>query len=193
MNNVQREILVILSLSEESHLTSGRRLVLKIGENNMIIKKTIKNNIPILMAMMEKHPDAYSKDYIFSDKRGSIASFFERALNNDQDDCGSFVIEESGKIIGHLGYQKDARCFQGGVYELVALIIDDYFTGKGYAHKLTERVTRELGEIGARIVWLQTEGVDKEKIFERFGFKRQSVWPDYWGNGRERIVMIKYL
>lgn len=142
---------------------------------------------------MQDFPDSYPDYYVNSTKRGGIKWLLQYALSSkDILDVGSFVAELDGKIIGHIAYYKDVRCFEGGVYELRALIVDKNYQQKGYGGDLIAFAEKNLKEIRARIIWLQTEK-EGTPYYEKLGYSLIAVYKDFWGKNRNRYVMGKYL
>src|SRR3989344_256588 len=90
-----------------------------------IIRNLREGDVEAVLRIMSDFPDAYGASYRDSEKRGGIRWLFHYALSqNDPLDARCFVLELDGKVVGHLAYLKDVRCFEGGVYELRALAVD---------------------------------------------------------------------
>ncbi len=158
------------------------------------IRKLQKKDIKEIIKIMTGFPDAYSKDYISSTRRGSIKWILSYILScDDIFNSESFVLLSNDKIIGHIAYMKDIRSFEGKVYELRALAIDKEFQGKGYGKRLIKYIENELRKIKTEIICMQTGGKDEDLYYEKLGYKLLCEWENYWGDGKSRYVMLKNL
>lgn len=157
------------------------------------IRKLRGKDIVAIMKIMGDFPDSYPPYYVNSLKRGGIKWLLCYILRvKDIFDAAGFVLEDSGKIIGHIAYWKDVRCFEGGVYELRALVVGKNYQGKGYGEKLIKHAEKELQKIKTRMIWLQAE--KKELAYYRkLGYKKIAIYKNYWGKNRHRFIMGKYL
>lgn len=127
-------------------------------------------------------------------KRGGIQWLLNYALSSkDIFDVRNFVLEVDNKIIGHIAYIKDVRCFEGGIYELCALVVDKSHQGKDYGKQLIRHTETELKKINARIAWMQTGEKNKIDYYKKLGYKLIAEWKNYWGINKHRYVMSRSL
>lgn len=158
----------------------------------MTIRKAQSKDIQNILKLMLNFSGAYPAEYVNSKKRGSIRWLLENIIKaKDKIDSASFVFEEAGEVIGHIAYYKDDRCFEGGVYELRALIVNKKYQHKGCGTLLTKFIEQELKMIKARLIWLQTNK-NETKFYQTLGYKVIAVYKNYWGKGRDRYVLGKY-
>jgi ribosomal protein S18 acetylase RimI-like enzyme len=154
------------------------------------IRRLKEDDIDYVMEIMAKFPESYPREYLSSNKRGSIKWLLNYLLSPEDDyDGGSYVLVSWGSIIGHIAYIKDVRCFEGGVYELSAFVVDKDYQGKSFGKKMIEFAENMIRKLGGRIIWLQTES--KMGYFEKLGYKEIAVFPNYWGKGRDRHIKFK--
>lgn len=154
------------------------------------IRNLQKEDIPVIIKIMLQFPVTYPKAYVNSDKRGSILWLLKYVLSpEDIYDGGSFVLEVDNQIVGHVAYFRDTRCFEGGVYELRALVVDKKYQNKGYSEQLIKHVENELKKIGGRSVWLQTGRKEMVPYYKSMGYKLIGKYPNYWGTGKHRNTM----
>jgi len=146
-----------------------------------------------IMHMMLEFPQSYTKDYVMSRKRGSIRLLLKYLLSLSSENFnegGSYVlVDVKDKVIGHIAYLRDERCFEGGVYEIRGLVVDEDWQGFNLSSGLLYHVLATIKNLGGRIVWLQTEKKEMEEFYKKIGFKLTAVYKNYWGKGRNRYIM----
>jgi GNAT superfamily N-acetyltransferase len=158
------------------------------------IRDLQKEDISTIIKIMFEFPATYPEDYVNSNKRGSIRWLLNYLLHpEDIYDGGSFVLEVDNKIVGHAAYLKDTRCFEGGVYELRALVVDKKYQNRGYSEKLIKHLESELKKISGRSVWLQTGRKDITSYYKSMGYKSIGKYPNYWGPAKHRYILSKVL
>lgn len=160
-----------------------------------IIRDLKKEDIDAVLNIMSEFSKVYSDSYRNSEKRGGMRWLLEYTLaQNNVLDARCLVLELDGKVIGHVAYLKDVRCFEGGVYEIQALVVDKDYQEKGHGKKLMEEVIEVLRRTDARLVWLQTEmSKGTHQYYKEFGFQPIATYQDYWGAGIHRCVLGRYL
>ncbi len=166
-----------------------------IMNNNYKIRLLQKRDISGLLKIMEEFSDAYSSIYLNSLKRGSIRWLFNYFLNcKDRKEVTCYVLLHNRKVIGHCGYLRDVRAFEGGVYELRALVIAKEYQGEKLSELLRNHIEEKIKKLSGRIIWLQTSStnkVEKNKYFKKLGYKLIVAYEDYWGDKRNRLVYLK--
>lgn len=162
-------------------------------EEKTIIRDLRKDDRNAIAAMMRDFPDAYPQYYVDSLELGGIRWLFQYALaSKDPAEVKSFVLEVAGIRAGHIAYLRDSRSFKGQVYEIRALVIDKQYQGEDFGKILIRYTLSELKNIGARLVWLQT-GKKSVSYYKKLGFSLIARYKHYWGEGKTRYVMGKYL
>jgi len=148
-------------------------------------------DIDSVIKLMLKFPDVYPEHYAKSRRMGGITWLLEYILEkNDRLEGNSFVLELNNEVIGHAAYRKDFRCFEGGVYEIMALAVKRENHGKGYGKRLSKFVKDELRDIGGRIAWLQTGNENTVNRYLLEGYSITGYWPGYWGDERVRYQLV---
>lgn len=125
-------------------------------------------------------------------KRGGIRWLLEYSIAaNDLSDAGSYVMQSAEGITGHIAYLKDHGCFAGGVFEIKALAVKEEMQGRNYGRMLIRYLENLLQTLGARIIWLQVGEEELVRYYEKLDYRQIAEYPNYWGKGKHRIVMLK--
>lgn len=155
------------------------------------IKPTKEKDINKVCKLMLPFPKSYPKHYVNSTKRGGIKWLLQYATKSkDKYDVKSYILELNKQIIGHVIYYKDVRCFEGGVYELRALVINSSYANKEYGKLLLNHIEKELKKINARMLWLQTDK-SKYKFYLKQKYSLVGIYKNYWGKDKDRYVFSK--
>lgn len=161
-------------------------------KHQVIIRDLRRGDIKHILKIMAQFPDAYPPLYRNAKTRGGIVWLLNYALScHDPIDARSFVLEVDDQIAGHIAYLRDVRCFEGGVYELRAMVLDRQYYRMGYGEDLVEYLLEELKKIKTRLVWLQT-GKYSMSFWHKCGFKQIARYPNYWPKFRSRHILGMY-
>jgi ribosomal protein S18 acetylase RimI-like enzyme len=103
------------------------------------------------------------------------------------------VAEEGGRVIGDgiaLVRQHKGGVVSGRIYSLA---VEAGQRGKGVGGKLLEAMVGGLAERGVRRVYLEVEEANggAVRLYERSGFRRIGVLPDYYGEGKAGVHMMR--
>ncbi len=82
-----------------------------------------------------------------------------------------------------------------GTWNLLMLWIEDGQEGKGYGSALLDRIERELLEMGARLLIVETSGTDDfafaRAFYEKLGFALEARIKDFFDDGDDKLVYSK--
>jgi ribosomal protein S18 acetylase RimI-like enzyme len=78
---------------------------------------------------------------------------------------------------------------------IYSLAVEAGQRGKGVGGRLLEAMVARMAERGVRRVYLEVEEVNggAVRLYERSGFRRIGVLPDYYGAGKTGLHMVKEL
>lgn len=82
-----------------------------------------------------------------------------------------------------------------GTWNLLMLWIEDGQEGKGYGTALISRIERELTEMGARLLIVETSGTDEfqfaRAFYEKRGFELAARIKEFFDEGDDKLVYTK--
>ena len=107
-------------------------------------------------------------------------------LATDQNKAG-FVAEEDGKIIGYIGLS-----FILDEAEIGKLVVDKDFRRQGIGGSLIEEVKDFLKDQGIAKVFLEVaeDNESAKALYLKSGFNSFNIRKDYYGRGRNALLML---
>lgn len=132
-------------------------------------------------------------DTIMGLEEGSIEHPWTRAaiedLINDKNKL-CLVIEADGEVISYVGAETVLdECNIGNI------VTDKRYRGMGYGNKLMSALMDELSKRNITKVFLEVEFDNSPALalYEKQGFERYGQRRDYYGPGRDAVLMTKAL
>ena len=107
-------------------------------------------------------------------------------LATDQNKAG-FAAEEDGKIIGYIGLS-----FILDEAEIGNLVVDKDFRRQGIGGSLIEEVKEFLKDQGIAKVFLEVaeDNESAKALYLKSGFRSFNIRKDYYGRGRNALLML---
>jgi len=156
------------------------------------IRELQKNDRKKVLDLMNEFPEVFPSQYLNGGGFGGMSSFLNFARSGNGKDIGSFVIEVDGIVAGHIAYCKDVKQFEGGIYELKAVVVGGSFHKKGYGDKLVRYALKKLEEMKARCIYLIAQKPNL-LYFTRFGFDIIGLHEYFIDGNKKRYVLGKRL
>jgi len=156
------------------------------------IRELQKNDRKKVLDLMNEFPEVFPPQYLNGGGFGGMSSFLNFARSGNGKDIGSFVIEVDGIVAGHIAYCKDVKQFEGGIYELKAVVVGGSFHKKGYGDKLVRYALKKLEEMKARCIYLIAQKPNL-LYFTRFGFDIIGLHEYFIDGNKKRYVLGKRL
>lgn len=123
-------------------------------------------------------------------EEGSIEHPWEEAelvkLGNDPNKAG-FIAEDDGTVIGYIGFSHILD-----EAEIGNLVVEGSQRGRGIGGALIEEAKQYLKDQGIARVYLEV-AEDNEPaghLYAKAGFKQFNIRRDYYGRGRNAILMV---
>lgn len=114
--------------------------------------------------------------------------------DNDNLEEPSFLIaEDNGKTVGYACFGKiqDSNC----AYELFLISTLSSYRGHGIGRKMMERLLKTVRELGAKKLFVKTEGTAQyaptRKFYESCGFRLEAVLKEYYDD-RDDCYIYSY-
>ncbi|MGE5608572.1 MAG: GNAT family N-acetyltransferase [Bacillota bacterium] len=101
------------------------------------------------------------------------------------------VAQQDGRIVGE-GISLVRQHKRGQSGRIYSLAVDSAHRGKRIGLKLLKKMVAELASRGVKRVYLEVEQANTAavKLYERNGFRRVGVLPDYYGQGQSGLHMM---
>lgn len=143
------------------------------------------------------------------DHKEKLLSIIENSGQFDEDGLNHVRLtledhfENPGNAMWFTAYADDAvgvaycapEPISHGTWNLLMLWIEDGQEGKGHGSALMARIERELLEVGARILIVETSGTDDfefaRKFYEKIGFTQEGRIKDFFDDGDDKLVYSK--
>lgn len=96
------------------------------------------------------------------------------------------VADLNGEVVGYVGAETVLdECNIGNI------VVDKDFRGRGYATVIMDILLNNLKDRGIKKVFLEVESdnVPAISLYEKHGFTRYNLRRDYYGQGRDAILM----
>ncbi|HZZ42410.1 MAG TPA: GNAT family N-acetyltransferase [Tepidisphaeraceae bacterium] len=102
------------------------------------------------------------------------------------------VAEEGGRVIGD-GIALVRKHKSGLTGRIYSLAVASEFRGKGIGLKLLDAMVDSLAARGVRRVYLEVDAANEAamRLYDRAGFRRLGSLPDYYGEGKDGVHMVK--
>lgn len=132
-------------------------------------------------------------DRIMSLEQGSIAHPWDRKEIGNLISSGNkkcLVLQYEDSVVSYVGAETVLdECNIGNI------VTDKDYRGRGFASALMAALLDELAECGIAKVFLEVEYDNAPAIalYERAGFERYGQRRDYYGRGRDAVLMSKVL
>lgn len=112
----------------------------------------------------------------------------------EQEDYRVVVVEdEKGRTAGYLTWGPTPLA--EGVYDLYWMAVAPGEQGKGLGRALVRWLEKQIGEIGGRMIVIETSSQPKYKptraFYEGLGYKETARLPDFYKPGDDRIIYTK--
>jgi ribosomal protein S18 acetylase RimI-like enzyme len=101
------------------------------------------------------------------------------------------VAERDGRLVGQ-GIALIRHHRKGCTGRIYSLAVSADCRGRGLGHALLRRLIETLGARGVNRIYLEVERANTAavKLYERNGFRRVGILPDYYGLGRDALHML---
>jgi D-alanine-D-alanine ligase len=134
----------------------------------------------------------------FNDAETRIArELVEDRLRHGEVSGYSFVFEDGapGELLGYACYGPiDGTA---GSFDLYWIAIAPHDQGRGRGRRLLTDVERRIRQRGGQRVWVETSSREQYEptraFYERCGYRRAAMLPDYYASGDGKIVYVKAL
>ncbi len=120
------------------------------------------------------------------------------ALENQNSICSNeepnfLIAEDNGLMVGFACFCKIPDSFTA--YELLRISTLSNYRGHGIGRKMIERLLKTVRELGAKKLFVKTEGTEKyiptRKFYESCGFKLEAVLKEYYAD-RDDCYIYSY-
>ena len=131
--------------------------------------------------------------YIMALEEGSIVHPWDsRAIENliTGPDKKCLVASLRGEVVGYVGAETVLdECNIGNI------VVHKEYRGRGFSNVIMETLLESLKNKGIKKVFLEVEhdNVPAISLYEKFGFERYGQRRDYYGAGKDAILMSKEL
>lgn len=132
-------------------------------------------------------------DRIMSLEQGSIVHPWDRKeietlISDKNKKC--LVLQYDGEVVSYVGAETVLdECNIGNI------VTDREYRGRGLASVLMGALLEELAELGIAKIFLEVEYDNAPAIalYEKYGFERYGQRRDYYGKGKDAVLMSKAL
>ena len=118
-----------------------------------------------------------------------ISDYFDNPESQDIWYCAV----EAGNVIA-LGYCAPEKLTEG-TYNLYAIGVRSDIQSTGIGSKMMNYIEEYLGQIGGRVLIVDTSGTDDfaqtRKFYEKLNYIKEAVIRDFWSEGDDKIVYWK--
>ena len=117
----------------------------------------------------------------FPNGLGTTATEIEQQIVNDSDQTKRrLIIEHKNRLIGEMSFY----VYENGKYEIGIKICEFDYQEKGIGKIVLSMLIEELFDIGAKIIFLDTNlnNTRAQHVYEKLGFKRVRIHYDSWKN-----------
>jgi ribosomal protein S18 acetylase RimI-like enzyme len=108
----------------------------------------------------------------------------------------NFVVAREGdQVSGFACYGE--RSLTTGTYDLYWIAVDPLGRGKGTGRELLQRVEKDIRDLGGRLVFVETSGLEKYTPTRRFylatGYLLEATIKDFYSAGDDLVIFTKHL
>jgi ribosomal protein S18 acetylase RimI-like enzyme len=111
------------------------------------------------------------------------------------DDYRFFVRQEGDEVLGYVCF--GATPMTEGCFDLYWLVVDRRARRAGVGRELMAAVERDLANEGARIIRVETAGLDSyaaaRRFYQRIGYREAARLRDFYWRGNDLCIFTKYL
>jgi len=137
-----------------------------------------------------------TKDGLFTREEVSVAlELVDGALAEPGGEYRVLCADLDGKLAGYICYGPTPMT--EGTWDLYWIVTHPDARGNGVARGLVARVEKELKQLGARLIRVETSRLDgygaARAFYERLEYPVVSVMPDFYKPGDDLLVMLKRL
>jgi ribosomal protein S18 acetylase RimI-like enzyme len=120
-----------------------------------------------------------------------IADYFKNV--DTQDIWFTYIDNNSPVAIGYCVHEK----LTSGTYNLLAIGVAESYQRKGVAIEMMNYIEQLLRQQNGRILIVETSSDSAQfgarKLYEKIGYKQETVIRDFWNDGEDKIVFWKKL
>jgi ribosomal protein S18 acetylase RimI-like enzyme len=118
------------------------------------------------------------------------------ALAEPSSDDYRFIVHQEGdRVLGYACF--GATPMTEGCFDLYWLVVDREARRAGVGRELMAAVERELRASGARLIRVETAGLESYAIargfYQRIGYREAARLGDFYGPGNDLCIFTKYL
>jgi ribosomal protein S18 acetylase RimI-like enzyme len=133
----------------------------------------------------------------FSSEDAAVAlELVDAALAHPESDEYRFILfQESGRVLGFACF--GAASMAQGSYDLYWMVVARDARRRGIGRELISAVEQQLRAEGARLIRLETAGIDSYRaaraFYERTGYTEAGCVRDFYWPGNDLYIYVKYL
>jgi ribosomal protein S18 acetylase RimI-like enzyme len=113
----------------------------------------------------------------------------------DSDEYRFILFEESDRILGFACFGSASMAV--GAFDLYWMVVDQDARRRGIGREILSAVEQELRAEGARLIRLETAGIDSYRaaraFYERTGYTEAGRIRDFYWPGNDLYLYVKYL
>lgn len=139
-----------------------------------------------------------SNSSVFSPEEvATVAELWEEYLRQGPQASGYFFIVEKaeGQVRGFACY--GPRSLTVGTYDLYWIAVDPNRKREGVGRILLDAVEKEVQQLGGRLIFVETSGVEKyiptRRFYQATGYTQEAIIKDFYDDGDDLVVFTKHL
>ncbi len=127
----------------------------------------------------------------------TVAELWHEYIHQGSQASGYYFIVEKddGQIRGYACY--GPRSLTDGTYDLYWIAVDPNRQREGVGRILLEAAEKEIRELGGRLIFVETSGLEKYASTRRFylatGYTQEAVIKDFYKDGDDLVIFTKHL
>ncbi len=136
-------------------------------------------------------------DVFTDEEKECVAELWDEYVRHGPEVSGyNFVVARDGdQVSGFACYGE--RSLTEGTYDLYWIAVDPGDQGKGTGRALLQRVEDDIRQLGGRLIFVETSGLEKyaptRKFYLATGYLLEATIKDFYSPGDDLVIFTKHL
>lgn len=142
--------------------------------------------------LVTSHIDVFTED-----EKGCVAELWDEYIRLGPEASGyNFVVAREGEQVSGFACYGE-RSLTNGTYDLYWIAVDPFNRRKGAGRELLWQVEDDIRQLGGRLVFVETSGLEKyaptRKFYLATGYLLEATIKDFYSPGDDLVIFTKHL